>query len=330
VHDDAANIGKKQILVTGCAGFVGSNMVDYLLKQGLNVIGIDNVVTGKLEFLNEAFKSSRFRFYNFDLLLDSELSKIMRECEFVYHFSANADVRFGPNKPHVDLEQNTIVTHRVLEAMRVSDVKQICFSSTGSIYGESSIIPTPEDSPFPIQTSLYGASKLACEGMISAYCESFGIQAWIFRFVSILGPRYTHGHVFDFYKQLVVNPGVLKILGDGNQKKSYLHVSDCLSGIEFGIKNFKDRVNIINLGHNGYISVKESINFITRELNVNPTIEFGNEERGWVGDNPFIFLDTNKIKSTGWTPEFSIERGVIDTIKFLKENSWLFVHQENF
>lgn len=316
-------------VVTGCAGFIGSNLTDYLLDEGYEVRGIDNLTTGRKEFLNYAFTRPGFNFYELDLLSNSNLAKIFQDCEIIYHFAANADVRFGPTKPGKDLEQNTIVTHKVLEAMRIAGVKKICFSSTGSIYGESSIIPTPENAPFPIQTSLYGASKLACEGMISAYCESFGFQAWIFRFVSILGPRYSHGHVFDFYKQLLVNSDSLKVLGDGNQRKSYLHVLDCISGVDFGIKNFNDKVNVINLGHNSYISVKDSIKVMSRELNVNPSIKYGTEVRGWVGDNPFIYLDADKINSIGWKPKFSIERGVIDTVKYLKENSWLFSEMNN-
>jgi UDP-glucose 4-epimerase len=318
------------ILVTGCAGFIGSNLVDQLLKNNYKVIGLDNLSTGNSQFIHDALNHKNFAFHEVDLLHSPNIEEFFYDCDLVFHFAANADVRYGVDKPGVDFEQNTHVTFKVLEAMRISGVKKICFSSTGSIYGESSLIPTPETAPFPIQTSLYGASKLACEGMISAYCESFGFQAWIFRFVSILGPRYSHGHVFDFYKQLLVNPDSLKVLGDGNQKKSYLHVLDCISGIEFGMMNFNDKVNVINLGHNSYISVKESINFMSTELNVYPSIKYGTEDRGWIGDNPFIFLDTDKINSVGWTPKFSIERGVIDTVNYLKENSWLFSEINNY
>jgi UDP-glucose 4-epimerase len=318
-----------KVAVTGCSGFIGSNLVDHLLNEGYEVIGIDNLSSGKMQFLESATSNSRFKFYEVDILNYPRLEDIFDSCETIFHFSANADVKGGPANPTIDFEKNTLVTQIVLEAMRKANIKKIVFSSTGSIYGEALVVPTPEDAPFPIQTSLYGASKLACEAMISAYCESFGFQAWIFRFVSILGPRYSHGHVFDFYKQLLVNPNALKVLGDGNQKKSYLHVFDCISGIEFGMKNFNDKVNVINLGHNSYISVKDSIKVMSRELNVDPSIKYGTEDRGWVGDNPFIYLDTHKINSVGWKPKFSIERGVIDTVKYLKENSWLFVHQEN-
>jgi UDP-glucose 4-epimerase len=317
-----------KVAVTGCSGFIGSNLVDYLLNEGYEVIGIDNLSSGKIQFLESATSNSRFKFYEVDILKHSRLEDVIDSCEIIFHLSANADVKGGPANPTVDFEKNTRATQIVLEAMRKANIKKIVFSSTGSIYGEALVVPTPENAPFPIQTSLYGASKLACEGMISAYCESFEFQAWIFRFVSILGPRYTHGHVFDFYKQLIEDSGSLEVLGNGNQKKSYLHVLDCISGIEFGMKNFKDRVNVINLGHTGYISVKESINYITREMNVNPAIKYGSEDRGWIGDNPFIFLDTNKMNSFGWAPKFSIERGVIDTVRYLSENTWLITEND--
>ena len=318
------------IVVTGCAGFIGSHLVDRLLSEGFKVVGIDNLSTGRKTFLENALCNDKFTFYQLDLLQTKNLEEIFFGSSLVFHLAANADIRFGVDKPGIDFEQNTHVTFKVLEAMRISGVKKICFSSTGSIYGETHMIPTPENAPFPIQTSLYGASKLACEGMISAYCETFGFQSWIFRFVSILGPRYSHGHVFDFYKKLLINSEELEVLGDGNQKKSYLHVFDCISGIESGIKNFNEKVNIMNLGSNHYISVKDSVNLIKNTLNVNPNLKFGIEDRGWIGDNPFIFLETNKMNSIGWTPRFSIEQGIEDTIKYLKENSWLFSENKNF
>lgn len=314
----------KYFAVTGCAGFIGSNLVDYLLSKGHHVIGLDNLSTGKRKFLDKALLNTKFQFYELDLLNNKDIQDIIRNCEIIYHLAANADIRFGSENPRKDLEQNTIVTHNILEAMRKTKfTKKIVFSSTGSIYGEADQLPTPETVSFPIQTSLYGASKLACEGLISAYCETFGFQAWIFRFVSILGPRYAHGHVFDFVRQLRENPKELKVLGDGNQTKSYLHVNDCIAGIEFGIRKFNNKVNIINLGYDGYISVKESVKLITLEMGCNPKVNYGTEARGWIGDNPFIYLDTKKINSTGWSPKFSIEEGIKDTVGFLKKNLWL-------
>ena len=311
-------------VVTGAAGFIGSNLVDRLLADGHKVTGIDNLSTGQMKFLESASSNRQFKFENFDLYSDSGLNFIINGADIVFHLAANADVRFGTNHPRKDLEQNTIATYNILEAMRVSGIKKIIFSSTGSVYGESSVIPTPEDGPFPIQTSLYGASKAACEGLISAYCEGFGFQSWIFRFVSILGERYTHGHVFDFYQKLKKDPTCLSVLGNGKQRKSYLYVQDCIDAIMLAVKKADEKVNIFNLGVDGYVEVNDSIGWICRELGVSPRLDYSGGDRGWIGDNPFIFLDTNKIQALGWKPKFDIEQGVIRTVQYLQNNEWVF------
>lgn len=313
----------KKVLVTGAAGFIASNLIDDLLTQDIDVVGIDNLRTGKMEFLENALTNPKFVFVERDLFDDNEIQHCFNNVDTVFHLAANADVRFGPNRPRVDLEQNTIVTHNVLEAARKAGVKNFIFSSTGSVYGEAEMVPTPENAPFPIQTSLYGASKLACEGMVTAYAESFGMQVWIFRFVSILGPRYTHGHVVDFLKQLIVDPSKLTVLGNGHQKKSYLHVSDCVRAINMALKNTNEQVNIINLGVDGYCEVLDSIGWILDEMKLNPVITFGTENKGWIGDNPLIHLDITKMRSIGWEPKFSIEDSVRDTVKFLLTNKHL-------
>lgn len=309
--------------ITGVAGFIGSNMCDRLLSMGYEVVGYDNFSTGQFEVLNDALKNPKFKLIEGDLL-DFELLKLsMSHCDFVFHFAANADIKDGLNHPRKDLEQNTLATFNVLESMRLNEIKNIVFSSTGSVYGESKVIPTPEDAPFPIQTSLYAASKVAGETLIQAYSEGYNIQSWIFRFVSILGERYSHGHVFDFYKSLINNPSSLTVLGNGLQKKSYLHVSDCVDAILLAITKSSEKVNIFNLGTNEYCQVIDSIGWITKHLGLNPKLEFTGGERGWVGDNPFIFLDTKKIRNLGWTPKFSINEGVISTLKYLQSNLWL-------
>jgi UDP-glucose 4-epimerase len=314
----------KKVVVTGAAGFIGSNLVDSLLNQEIEVLGIDNFSTGRIEFLREALNHPKFTLLKEDLYFGEDLSNIFVGVDAVFHLAANADVRFGPDHPARDLEQNTIATHKVLEAVRKAGVKKFIFSSTGSVYGEAEVVPTPEDAPFPIQTSLYGASKLACEGLITAYAESFGLQAWIFRFVSILGPRYTHGHVYDFYQQLIEHPGMLTVLGNGHQKKSYLHVSDCIEAINISLRNSSDQVNIINLGVNGYCEVRDSIGWITSEMGLDPEISFGKESKGWIGDNPLIHLDVRKIQRLGWTPRYSIEEAVRNTVLYMDANRWIF------
>ena len=252
----------QKIIVTGAAGFIGSTVVDRLLADGFRVIGIDNFSTGQSAFLQKANRNENFSLIEADILTENNLVEHFYGADVVFHFSANADVREGVNHPQRDLEQNTIVTSRILDSCKQANVRRFVFSSTGSIYGEAEQIPTPEDASFPIQTSLYGASKLACEGMIQAYSEAFGIESFIFRFVSILGPRYTHGHVYDFVKQLLIDGTRLEVLGDGKQRKSYLHVEDCVDAMFFALSHSDKKVNIYNLGTNEYCEVSQSISYI--------------------------------------------------------------------
>jgi UDP-glucose 4-epimerase len=310
-------------LVTGGAGFIGSNLTDRLLADGHEVIVYDNLSTGFRQFLEGAHLQPGFALVEGDLLERQRLADAMAGVELVFHMAANADVRFGTDRPGKDLEQNTIATFHVLEAMRLNAVPCIVFASTGSVYGEATMIPTPEDAPFPIQTSLYGASKLACEGLIAAYCEGFGIRSWIFRFVSILGERYTHGHVFDFYRQLKADPTRLRVLGDGTQRKSYLHVWDCLDAMLLAVEKGEGKVNIFNLGTDDYCQVNESIRWIAQELAVHPQLEYAGGDRGWIGDNPFIYLDTSRIRALGWKPQMGIREGIVRTIEFLRANEWV-------
>jgi len=309
--------------VTGGAGFIGSNLVDRLLSKGEDVTVYDNFSTGINNFLENAKKYPGYTLIIGDLLNPDLLNQAMSNCDFVFHLAANADVRFGIEHPAKDLHQNTIATFNVLEAMRKNSIDKIAFSSTGSVYGEVKVIPTPEDAPFPIQTSLYGASKLAGEGLIEAYCEGFGFQSWIFRFVSILGERYPHGHVFDFYKQLRAHPEQLDVLGNGHQKKSYLYIQDCLDALYIAIQNSHEKVNIFNLGTDEYCEVNDSINWICEHLGLTPEIQYTGGERGWIGDNPFIFLDCTKIRSLGWQPKYSIKEGIFKTLEFLENNQWI-------
>jgi len=314
---------KMTVFVTGGAGFIGSNLVNRLLQDGHSVVSYDNFSTGQERFLDQACNSSKFTLIRSDILDLDVLTRAMNGAEFIFHLAANADVRFGTEHPRKDLDQNTIATFNVLEAMRANGIRDIAFSSTGSIYGEPDVFPTPEIAPLPIQTSLYGASKLACEGLIEAYCEGFGFQGYIFRFVSILGERYSHGHVFDFYKSLRANPNELKILGNGNQRKSYLYVQDCLDAMLLAIEKSQDKVNIFNLGTDEYCQVNDSIGWITSQLGLNPKLSYTGGERGWIGDSPFIFLDCGKIRGLGWKPKLSIREGIIRTLEYLQGNPWL-------
>lgn len=311
-----------RILITGVAGFVGSNFLYYLLNKGHHIVGVDNFSTGKKEFIENAINNSNFTFLNFDLLNLRDLKKATKNIDIVFHFAANADVRFGLQHPDRDLKQNTIVTFNVLEAMRYNNVKKIIFSSTGSVYGEPNEFPTPENCAFPIQTSLYGASKLAAEGLIQAYCEGYNFQAWIFRFVSLLGERYSHGHVFDFYNKLRLDPNRLEVLGDGTQKKSYLYIKDCINAVMIAFEKSNQKINIFNLGNYEYSEVKDSVKWIIEYLGLSPEIIYLGGKRGWVGDNPFIHLDISKILNLGWKPELDIKTGIIKTISYLIDNNF--------
>jgi len=315
-------------LVTGAAGFIGSTLADRLLGRGDEVVGYDNFSTGNRQFLADALKNPRFRLVEGDVLDGDTLAAALRGVDIVFHLAANADVRFGTEHPQKDVDQNTIATFRVLEAMRKAGVKRIAFSSTGSIYGDATVFPTPEDAPFPVQTSLYGASKLAGEGLISAYCEGFGFSAWIFRFVSILGERYTHGHVFDFYKRLLADPTHLHVLGNGKQRKSYLYVHDCIDAIFTAIQSgerggVEGKAGIFNLGTAEYCEVTDSIGWITGALGLTPRLTFAGGDRGWIGDSPFILLDCARMRKLGWAPTLTIREGIMRTLAYLRANPWV-------
>lgn len=319
----------KTFFVTGAAGFIGSNLVDHLLRAGHNVVGWDNLSTGRLEFLASATSKATFQFVEGDNLDLPALRDAMKGADCVVHLAANADVRFGLQHPSKDFEQNTRATFHVLEAMRSNGIFSLVFSSTGSVYGEADQIPTPENCRFPIQTSLYGASKLAGEGMIQAYCEGFGIKAYICRFVSVLGERYTHGHIIDFVRQLREHPEYLQVLGDGKQRKSYMYVGDCVAAILHVLdldlaSQSRHGVAVFNLGTDEYCTVRDSIGWICGKLNLSPELRFSGGERGWIGDNPFIYLDTTKLRQTGWQPLRSIRESVETTVEWLRANQWIF------
>ncbi len=311
--------------ITGGAGFIGSNLADALLAKGHNVTVYDNFSTGQELFVEHNLSNTNYKFIRADVL-DSELLKSsMQGHDMVFHFQANADVRGGMLNTKIDLQQNIICTHNVLESMRINNIKAIAFASSATVYGEPEVIPTPESISL-IQTSLYGASKASAESIIQAYCEYFGMKSWIFRFVSFIGPRYTHGVVFDFMKKLKENPKELLILGDGSQRKSYLHVYDGVNAILTAIENAKEKTNIFNLGHFEYMNVIDLANIVCNRLNLNEVqYVYSGGKRGWIGDTPFVHLDIAKISSVGWKPQHRINEAIIDTVEYLKMNEQLFV-----
>jgi UDP-glucose 4-epimerase len=309
----------RRALITGGAGFIGSTLADRLVAEGVEVVVYDNLRTGRREWVPAAA-----RLVEADVLDLEALTEAMAGVDSVFHLAANADVRHGLEHPRRDLEQNTIATSNVLEAMRAQGATRIAFASTGSVYGEPDVHPTPEDAPFPVQTSLYGASKLAGEGLIAAYCHGYRFTGVVLRFVSILGERYTHGHVIDFYRALKADPTHLRVLGDGRQRKSYLYVGDCVEAILATVRAVVEpgAFEVFNLGTDETTVVDRSVEVITAHLGVEPEVEKTGGVRGWAGDSPFILLDCAKLRALGWAPTLTIEQAVQRTLE------WFDAHPE--
>ena len=313
------------ILVTGGSGFVGSHLVEELSKDKNNqIIVIDNYSTGKYEF--EIIKSN-VDYYNGDLFTEkSGLDELMKKYKFdiVYHMAANADLKSNVKNPTKCLKQNTIVTSNVLESMRKYGCKKIAFASSSAIYGDQIKFPTKEDVKIPMQTSMYGASKLACEGLLEAYSEAYDFQVFIFRFVSLMGERYTHGCVYDFIKRLKTDKNVLLIYGNGQQKKSFIYVKDCVNGMILATKLCKDKINIFNIGNDDKINVFNIACLVSNSMKTNPYFHYTGGERGWIGDAPTIFLDNSKLKKLGWKPKLSSRQCITRTANWLLKNPWVF------
>jgi UDP-glucose 4-epimerase len=306
--------------ITGGAGFIGSNLADALLQNGHEVIVYDNLSTGHHKFIEHNTSEENYTLVKADVLEKEKLIESMAECDMVFHFQANADVRGGMQNTAIDVEQNILGTHNVLEGIRINGIKKIAFASSATVYGEPEQIPTPEDIS-PIQTSLYGASKFSAEAMIQAYAEYFDIKSYIFRFVSFMGPRYTHGVIWDFMKKLKQNPAELEILGDGSQRKSYLHVSDGIRAILTAIEMSNEKTNIFNLGNREWINVIDLADIVIETMGLSDVeYTYTGGKRGWKGDTPFVHLAIDKITALGWEPRFTVEETIVDTVRYLMKN----------
>lgn len=305
--------------VTGGAGFIGSNLVARLLKEGARVTAYDDLSLGRIEFLRPFFKNRKFRFIRADILTDRKLASRLKGHDVVFHMQANSDIPRGLNETDWDMRLGTIATHRILEAMRESGAKKIVFASSSVVYGEAMVKPTPEDyGPlFPI--SLYGASKLASEGLITAFAHCYGIRAWIFRFGNVAGRNGTHGIIVDLMNQLKRRPKYLKVLGDGNQAKPYIHVDDCVDGMLFGLSRSKKDVNCFNLTNRGATKVKAIVKLLIMETGKKIPVRFSGGRRGWPGDVPQVRLDGTKMAKLGWAPRISsdqaVRRSVVQLVK---------------
>jgi len=314
----------QKIFITGGAGFIGSNLAEFLLEEGAKVVVYDNLSLGRKEFLIPFLKNPRFKFIKADLLNKRKLEASIKDSDIVFHMAANSDIPYGIEHPEAELKNGTIATHNVLEAMKKSKVKKIVFASTSAIYGDNpKIMPTPENyGPlFPI--SFYGASKLACEGLITAFCHNYNFQAWIFRFANTIGKNGTHGSAFDFIKKLKKNPKELEILGDGKQAKPYLLVQECAKGIIFGFKKSNQQINCFNLTCSGATSAKKIAELVIKEMGLkNVKLKYTGTKRGWLGDVPQVRLNPGKINKLGWKPKLTsdqaVKKGVKDLVKQYK------------
>ena len=305
--------------VTGGTGFIGSKLVDRLIKRGDTVTVYDNLSSGKKEFVDVHNSNKNFTFVKADLLDFDTLKKSIQGHDIVFHLAANADIRYGTEHPRHDLEQNLLATYNVLEATRQNNIKKLVFSSTSAVFGKPTTIPTPEDYGPALPASLYGASKLSCEAFISAYANLYDMQVWIFRFANVIGQRVTHGILYDFLDKLKKNPNELEILGDGEQEKSYLYDEDCVDAMLFVIGHVNEKVSIFNLGSNDQIKIKKIAKIIVEELGLKPHFMFTGGPVGWKGDVPRMALDTRKIAKLGWKPKYSSEEAVRLSVQGLKK-----------
>lgn len=306
-------------LVTGGAGFIGSHIVDYLIKQGNQVIVYDNFSTGRELFIKQHFQNKNFKLIRGDILNIKKLNNAMKNIDFVFHMAAHADVKEGFCNHEIDHIQNLEATRLVLESMYKKNVTKIAFASTSSVYGDAIIHPTPENAVFA-PTSLYGATKAACESYIQAYASYYDWKIYIFRFVSFIGERYTHGIVFDILKKLKNNPKVLELLSDGTPKKSSVYVKDGIEAIFKIIDSSPDQINIFNIGHDEILTVDEIVNTILQAANCEVKKKYLGGDRGWKGDNNFVYLDNKKLKNFGWKPKYSFREGIKRTVLYLQNN----------
>ena len=307
--------------VAGGAGFVGSHLVDSLVIRG-EVTVYDNLSSGKQEFIQPHLKREAFQFVKANLLDRDSLSRAMKGGDVVFHMAANPEVRTGRLNTELDLKQGTIATFNVLETMRSQGIRRIVFASSSTVYGETAGRPIPENYG-PLQPiSLYGASKLASEGLITAFCHLFGMQAWIFRFANVVGDRATHGVIFDFINKLKQNPEELEILGDGTQKKPYIYVRDCVDGMLYGFQHSDSQVNVFNLANRDATNVAKIGRLLVEGMGLSSVkLKYTGGNRGWPGDVPQVRLDTSRMEKLGWKPKYTSDEAVRIAIKEILEKS---------
>lgn len=286
--------------VTGGAGFIGSHLVDKLIEGENTVTVYDDLSSGKKEFIEHHFQNDNFSFIQANLLDEKQVTKTIKDHDVVFHIAANPDVRLGEQKPDM-AKTDIIATYGLLDAMRENGIKKIVFSSSSTVYGETPPFPLKENYGPLLPISVYGAAKLAAEGLISSFCHTFDMQGWIFRFANVVGERGTHGVIVDFINKLERNPKELEILGDGKQKKPYLYVTECVDGMLFGFTRANEQINIFNLGCDTTTEVTRIGELIVEEMGLKDvTFKFTGGKRGWKGDVPQFQFDIKKINNLGW------------------------------
>jgi len=301
--------------ITGGAGFIGSHLVERVIGSG-EVTVYDNLSSGRKEFIQQHLNKNNFQFIQADLLDFDTLNQAIANHDIVFHLAANPDVRAGIANTKLDLQQGTLSTYNILEAMRLNKINKIVFASSSTVYGEAGTKAVAEDYGPLLPISLYGASKLACEGLISAFCHIFDMQAWIFRFANVVGDRASHGVIFDFINKLRQNPEELEVLGDGTQEKPYLYVSDCIDGILFGLQHSQEQVNILNLGTDSSTNVTTIANMLVEAMGLSVVkFKYTGGNRGWRGDVPQVRFDMTKMKNLGWKPGYSSDEAIRQSIK---------------
>ena len=306
--------------VTGGAGFIGSHLVDRLIEEGHFVTAYDDLSSGRKEFIKHHLEKDVFNFINADLIEKDVLEKSLEEHDVVFHIAANPDVRKGADKPSI-AKKDILATYNLLDAMRKKRVNKIVFSSSSTVYGETPAKPLPEEYGPLLPISVYGAAKLASEGLISSFCHTFDMQGWIFRFANVVGMRGTHGVIFDFINKLNKDPTKLEILGDGKQRKPYLYVTECVDGILFGFKHSNEEINVFNLGVDSATQVTRIGELVVEEMNLkNVEFSYTGGKRGWKGDIPHFQLSIEKMKKLGWKPELSSDEAVRKAIRDLLDS----------
>jgi UDP-glucose 4-epimerase len=301
-------------IVTGGAGFIGSHLVDRLLAEGYGVTVVDNMSCGYMENVEHLSGNPLLAIHKVDIRAAEKLDRLFAGHDVVFHMAAHADIRKSLADHRVDLENNLVGTLNILEAMTKNNIHDLVFASSSALYGEASIRPTPEDYS-PVQTSLYGASKLACEAYAQAYTEFLPIKLWSFRFANVVGERCRRGVVWDFVHKLLRNTMELEILGDGKQSKEYLYVEDCVNGMMIGYKEASGRVNTFNLGMEEQTIVDRVADLTIEEMKLaNVRRKHTGGPRGWIGDNPIVELSLDRMKKLGWKPKLSSEEAIRRTI----------------